>query len=123
MSGSSVRGGEEGEEQGSKWEVAAWGEAVWVGPGTLRRDELGGDEEMPKWRNERTCKLGGRFPLKGLASKHFQRYDLTSRAQNQLVHFTALKSQHSSSLLQRKGIDPKKQTYVFVLLHRLHMGT
>ena len=49
----------------------------------LRREKLGGDEEMPKWRNERTCKLGGRFPLKGLASKHFQRYDLTSRAQNQ----------------------------------------
>ena len=41
LSGSSVRGGEQGEEQGSKWEVAAWGEAEWVGPGTVETREAG----------------------------------------------------------------------------------
>ena len=25
--------------------MAAWGEAVWVGPGRLRREMVGGDEE------------------------------------------------------------------------------
>ena len=41
LEGSSVREGEEGEEQGSKWEVAAWGEAVWVGRGTVETREAG----------------------------------------------------------------------------------
>ena len=70
LSGSSVRGGEQGEEQlaSGKWQLG--GKRCGLDVERLRREKLGEDEELRKWRNERTCKLGGQFPLQGLAGKH-----------------------------------------------------